>query len=93
MDLETEEQLQAKAIVVMFAKETGPVDDHMHLLYANIGTGNGLLFQDGVATKITWSKLDRTARTVFSDETGKEITFTRGQIWVEMVPIGTPVQY
>jgi len=92
-DLETEEQLQAKAVVVLFAKETGPVDDHMHLLYTNIGSGKGLLFQDGVATKITWQKLDRTARTVFSDESGKEITFTRGQIWVEMVPIGTPVQY
>jgi hypothetical protein len=92
-DLETEEQIEAKAVVVLFAKETGPVDDHMHLLYTNIGSGNGLLFQDGVSKKVTWDKLDRTARTVFSDESGNEITFTRGQIWVEMLPIGTSVQY
>ncbi len=92
-DLETEEQLQATAVVVLFVKETGPVDDHMHLLYATIGSGKGIVFQDGTATKVTWEKLDRSARTVFSDESGKEITFTRGQIWVEMLPIGTIVTY
>jgi hypothetical protein len=94
LDLETEEQLSAKTVIVMFAKETGPVDDHMHLLYGNIGTGTGLLFEDGKATKITWSKLDRSARTVFSDAaTGKEISFNKGQIWIEMLPTGTSVTY
>lgn len=92
-DLETEEQLKAKAVVILFAKETGPVDDHMHLLYGNIGSGNGLLFQDGKSSKITWQKLDRSARTIFSDAAGKEITFTRGQLWIEMLPIGTTVTY
>lgn len=92
-DLETEEQLKAKAVVVLFAKETGPVDDHMHLLYGNIGSGNGLLFQDGKSLKITWQKLDRSARTIFSDAAGKEITLTRGQLWIEMLPIGTTVTY
>jgi len=94
LDLETGEQLSAKTMIVMFAKETGPVDDHMHLLYGNIGTGTGLLFADGKSSKITWSKLDRSARTVFSDATtGKEISFNKGQIWIEMLPIGTSVTY
>lgn len=94
MDLEIEEQLSAKTVIVMFAKETGPVDDHMHLLYGNIGSGTGLLFVDGKASKITWEKLDRSARTIFSDATtGKEISFNKGQIWVEMLPIGTSVTY
>jgi len=93
MDLETGEQLSAKTVVVLFAKETGPVDDHMHLLYGNIGSGNGLLFVDGKASKVTWQKLDRSARTIFSDESGKEISFNKGQIWIEMLPIGTSVTY
>jgi len=93
IDLETGEQLKAKTIVILFAKETGPVDDHMHLLYGNIGSGTGLLFIDGKASKVTWEKLDRSARTIFYDESKKEIQFNKGQIWIEMLPIGTSVTY
>lgn len=93
-DLETKEQLTAKAVAVLFAKETGPVDGHMHLLYANIGSGEALVFQDGKATKAVWKKGTKEARTVFYDaSTNKEIPFTRGQLWIEMLPIGTEVLY
>jgi len=92
-DLETDEQISAKAVVIQFAKEIGPVDDHMHLLYNNIGTGTGLLFEDGNAEKITWEKEDRTSRTKFIGANGKEIQFTRGQLWIHMLPTGTTVTY
>jgi len=92
-DLVNDEPLTAKAVVVQFAKETGPVDDHMHLLYQNIGSGTGLLFQDGKAEKITWEKAERNSRTKFYTEDKKEVTFTRGQIWIEMLPTGTTVTY
>ncbi|HCM82605.1 MAG: hypothetical protein UW37_C0014G0014 [Candidatus Gottesmanbacteria bacterium GW2011_GWA2_44_17] len=92
-DLETEEQLTAKAVVIVFVKEIGPVDDHMHLLYNNIGSGSGLLFQDGKAEKITWAKEDRAARTKFMNASGKEIQLTRGQVWIHMLPTGTTVTY
>lgn len=94
MDLETKEQLSAKAIAIIFAKETGPVDDHMHLLYGNIGSGEGLFFQDGKSTKIVWKKATRNDRTTFIDATtNKEIQINRGQLWIEMLPIGTSVTY
>jgi hypothetical protein len=93
MDLNVNEQLEAKSIVIMFAKETGPVDDHAHLLYGNVGTGEGMVFQDGKTQKITWKKTLRTDRTKFFDSAGKEIQFNRGQIWIEMLPIGTAVAY
>jgi hypothetical protein len=92
-DLETKQQLTAHAIVIIFAKETGPVDEHAHLLYNNIGSGNGLLMQDGKVEKITWNKALRTDRTKFLDAKGKEISFNKGQLWIEMLPIGTPVSY
>lgn len=92
-DLETDEQLKAKVVVIVFAKERGPVDNNAHLLYQNIGTGNGLLFQDGKATTITWSKASRTARTVFTDTSGREVSFNKGQLWIHMLPIATPVHY
>ncbi len=92
-DLETKEQLTAKNIVVLFAEETGPVDEKGHLLYANIGSGTGVLYQDGNTIKITWQKPNRNARTKFFDANGKEISFNRGQIWIEMLPTGTPLVY
>ena len=92
-DLETDEQITAKVVVIQFAKEIGPVDDHMHLLYNNIGTGTGLLFEDGKAEKITWEKEDKYSRTKFIGAGGKEIQFTRGQLWIHMLPIGTAVTY
>jgi hypothetical protein len=90
-DLETKEQLTAKTIIIEFAKETGPVDDHGHLLYGNIGSGTGMIFEDGKVINITWKKADRSSRTTYYDNSGREVTLNRGQIWVEMLPTGTTV--
>lgn len=93
LDLETNEQLRAKNVFVMFVKETGPVDEHAHMLYENVGSGAGILFQDGNAVEVTWKKPTRTSRTVLTDKTGTEVKFNRGPIWVEMLGIGTKVTY
>jgi hypothetical protein len=93
MDLESKQQLTAKTVAILFAKETGPVDEHLHLLYDNVGTGTGLVFEDGKVIKATWKKPLKTSRTKFYDANGKEISFNRGQIWIEMLPTGTPVTY
>lgn len=94
IDLETDKQLQAKNVVILFAKETKTGDAHAHLLYANVGSGAGLLFQNGNAVKITWKKTTKDDRTKFyTAADGKEITFVRGQIWIEMLPTGTKVAY
>lgn len=90
-DLENGQQLTAKVVIVQFAKEIGPVDEHAHLLYGNVGTGSGFLWQDGKETPITWRKATRNARTEFYDASGKEVSFNRGQIWIELLPIGTPI--
>ena len=93
VDLENKQQLTAKAVVVLFAKETGPVDDHAHLLYNTIGTGEGILFQDGSGQVVTWKKPTRSSRTQIIDKNGKEVEFNRGQIWFELLPTGTDVTY
>ncbi|MEK7119099.1 MAG: DUF3048 domain-containing protein [Patescibacteria group bacterium] len=93
MDLETKEQLWAKTVIIQFARETGPVDEHAHLLYNNVGKGDGLMLVDGKAIKITWSKPVRTDRTKFFDAVGGEVPINRGPVWIELLPIGTPVAY
>lgn len=91
IDLETKEQIRAKTVIVLFAKETGPVDDHKHLLYGNIGEGDAIVYQDGKTTKARWTKPIRDSRTRFYETNGKEISLNRGQIWIEMLSIGTPI--
>lgn len=93
MDIETQQQLSAKNVVVQFTKETVGIDSHKHVLYETIGRGEALVFQDGQAIEATWSKKDKIARTIFTDKKGKEITFNPGVIWIEAIPTGNTVVY
>src|SRR3990167_273584 len=92
-DLETGSQLSAKNVVIIFAKERGPVDRNLHMFYTTIGTGEALVFSNGQAIEATWSKKSRTDRTKFTDVKGKEIEFVGGPIWIEVVPAGNEISY
>lgn len=88
-----DDQLKAKNVIIQFSNETGPVDDHLHLLYQTKGEGKAIVFQDGKAAEGSWRKNQRTSRTKFYDTQGKEIKFNRGEIWIEILPTGTKVDY
>jgi hypothetical protein len=92
-DLETKEQLYTKNVVILFTKETGPVDPLKHMLYTTIGEGKALVFQDGKVIEANWSKKSRLDRTIFTDKKGKEIQFNRGRIWISIVDNSTTVSY
>ncbi|MEX2028643.1 MAG: DUF3048 domain-containing protein [Candidatus Curtissbacteria bacterium] len=91
----TKEQMSPKTVVVQFAVESDANDGYPggHLLYGTIGTGKALIFSDGKVINGTWSKKTRTARTIFTDARGSEISFNRGQIWIQVVPVGNSVTY
>jgi len=90
-DLNVDEQLTAKNIIVMYSVES-PANDgypgNIHLLYGLIGKGDGVLFQNGKAEEITWSKATRTARTKYFDSKGREVLFEPGTIWISNLPKG-----
>ncbi len=86
-------QLTAKNVVVMQVQETGPVDEEKHMIEQNIGTGKAQIFQNGTVVNATWTKGTRTARTIFTDASGKEIPLVRGVTWVEAIPAGNTVNY
>lgn len=92
-DLDDQSTVSAKVVVIQFTKELGPLDEHKHLLYEVIGTGKGIIFQDGTATEVKWSKKDREARTVWTDAKGKAIAFNRGKIVFEILPLDNKVTY
>ncbi|KKU28574.1 MAG: hypothetical protein UX80_C0004G0020 [Candidatus Amesbacteria bacterium GW2011_GWA2_47_11b] len=93
IDLNISEPVAAKNVVIQFVKETGPVDEHLHMLYEVTGTGKMLLFQDGLVTSGTWTKATPATRTKFMDSKGKEIQFNRGPIWIELIPSGNTIDY
>ncbi|MBI4129770.1 DUF3048 domain-containing protein [Candidatus Roizmanbacteria bacterium] len=93
VELETGQQLTASNVVVQFVKETGPVDEHKHMLYQTIGSGDALIFMDGNVIEGTWTKKSRVSRTLFYDEKRKEVTFNPGVIWIEAIPAGNDVTY
>jgi len=92
-DLTTGKQLTAKNVVIVMAKEKGPVDRNLHMFYTTTGTGKAYVFQNGEAIEGTWEKDSRTDRTKFFDKSGKEISFVRGPVWIEIVPAGNTINY
>lgn len=93
IDFTTKKQLTAKDVVIFFARERGPVDRNHHMLYTVEGKGKALVFKNGDVISGTWEKDSLSSRTRFFDERGKEISFVRGPIWIEVVPAGNAVNY
>jgi len=90
VDRNTNKQLTAKNIIVLFMRESHANDgyeDNAHMLYGTKGTGRALIFMDGKEIKGTWSKKDRESRTIIKDSTGAEVKFTRGKLWFEIQPL------
>lgn len=92
-DLNDDSTLNTKVVVVQYVKEIGPLGPLKHMLYEVIGTGKGIVFQDGEAIMATWSKPDREARTIWKDDKGKELAFNRGKIFFHIVPSDNTVAY
>jgi hypothetical protein len=84
-------QLSAKNVVLHIAEVRPAGDRSGHVLYKDEGTGKAIVLLDGVAIDATWQKDSRTGRTRYLDTTGKEVAFNRGATWVEMLPIGAPI--
>lgn len=92
IDLNNNQPLDVKNVVVMFTTEKGPINENKHMLYGTTGTGKALIFQDGKALEAQWRKATRTAPLVFTVG-GKPVEFVRGAVWISNVATGTPVAY
>ncbi|MFH1508816.1 MAG: DUF3048 domain-containing protein [bacterium] len=92
-DRNTGNQIKVKNVVIQKVpaevglSEKGRIDLDLH------GTGEAILCSDGVCEQGTWSKPDLDTRTVFTGAGGEEYEFTRGNIWVEVVPGERNVNY
>ena len=94
MDRNTNKQLSAVNVVVLFMRESHANDgyeNNAHMLYGTTGSGDALVFVGGKEIQATWEKAERQSHLVLNDENGKEITFNPGKIWFQVVGIGEAV--
>lgn len=88
-DRNTSKQLSAKNVIILLMKESHANDgytDNEHLLYADTGTGDALIFIDGKKIKGSWKKTARTSRALLYDSARSEVKFDKGKLWFEIVP-------
>jgi len=94
IDRNTRKQLSATDVVVLFQTEQDANDGYdqgAHQLFGTTGTGNALVFKNGKEIKATWKKADRQSRTILTDASGNEITFTAGKMWFEVLDVGSEI--
>lgn len=88
-DKNTDKQISAKNVVVLFMTERNANDgyiNNLHLLYGTKGTGDAEVFMDGKKIEGTWRKDRRTSRTLLFDSKGAQIKLNKGLIWFSILP-------
>lgn len=83
----TKDQLSAKNVVIQVVSRQA-VKSGGKTVYTmgTVGSGEATVLMDGKAVKGTWKK-DKagSTRTMFYDSNGKQISFNRGAMWIEVV--------
>ena len=88
IDLETEEQIHVKNIIVLKVKnETIPNDSAGRQNLYNIGSGEGYFISNGQSIEITWNKDKRTSKTIYKNKKGEEINVNDGNTFIQLQPI------
>lgn len=93
IDLNTEKQIAAANVIVLFASEKGPINELKHMLYTTTGTGKALVFKNGEAISARWSKETREDELTFTDNKGENLELARGLTWISVVDVGTEITY
>jgi hypothetical protein len=60
----------------------------IHSVYANVGSGNVLVFHNGTVVAGKWSKPSDKAELKFTDAKGKPLPLQPGQTWITAIPDG-----
>lgn len=92
----TQVQIAPKVVVAMIvSRQNGELDSSgaYYSDYAAIGSGQVLVFQDGIVTTGTWSKTSNTSQITFADASGKPLALNPGQTWIAATPLASNVSY
>jgi hypothetical protein len=92
-DAASGEQIAPATVVVQFAEvDPIPNDEKLRLEVDLVGgSGDLLVFSGGTRREGTWSKGAPTDTTTWLDADGNPLVIPPGPVWVEIVPLGSPV--
>lgn len=93
LDKGTGTQVAAKNVAIMYAASR-----QLEGQYNDVdveGEGAAVVYRGGKEVRGRWSKnkADPASRLIFSDETGEEIAFVPGQIWIQVVQPNQKVEW
>lgn len=88
-------QLSPNTVIVQFVpyEVTGEVDTTGAAVSEGkvVGSGDAMVFNNGVMVRAKWSKPNATAMTTWTDANGSPLQLPPGQTWVELPATGTPI--
>lgn len=94
VDINNDEQIASKNVIVLLTTEKGPINEKKHMLYGTTGRGKALIFKHGQAPiEANWTKATREAELQFVDVRGKEVELARGQVWISVLANDSEVTY
>ena len=67
-------------VAVVLKVPNGPVGGFRYA-YQLVGSGDAVIFQNGNATEVKWSRADRSSQFEVTTAAGKEVKLNRGQTW------------
>ncbi len=90
-------QVMATNVVVLEVRQidTGRTDGAGNPVpdYQVTGTGNAVVFRDGVAVEASWERGDHSGFFRILDASGRPIPLAPGTIWIEMLPVGRDLSW
>ena len=87
-----QQQLSPSVVIGIVVSERKAADNY-HESITTTGSGTAYVFQNGTATKGTWTKNTRADQIKFYDEAGNEIALNPGQVIVSAIPNYGSVEY
>jgi hypothetical protein len=85
IDQEGGKQITPKVVIALIASY-GIHPNGIHSQYGTIGTGEAIVFQDGIATEVTWKKPTQTSSLSFTGADGEPFELNAGQTWITAIP-------
>lgn len=92
-DLNNDQQVAAKNVVVLFTREQRSINELKHMLYTTTGTGKALIFQNGEVVEANWSKPTRESELTFTNARGQALPMMRGLTWISVLDTAAKVNY
>jgi len=96
MDAGTNTQVEPKVVIAMVVPwSQGALDTSgaYYSVYADIGSGQVYIFQDGTVTTGTWTKSSMTGQITFTNASGQTIGLDPGQTWITALGDSSMLSY